>query len=75
MRQFSQIYNIVIALDYPQNFVSAQYLGTWNLTKFCICIDVDQIMLGLFASMLASMQQSYDPWLLLKLHFHSISYL
>ena len=37
-----------MALDACQNFVSAQCLkNEWNMTKFCICIDIDKIQVGI----------------------------
>ena len=38
-----------MALDSYENFVSAQYLRNelMNLTKFCICIDIDNVKVGI----------------------------
>ena len=44
--QIYQIYNTIMALYSSEKFVSAQYIknnNNWNLTKFCIHCDIDQI--------------------------------
>ena len=76
MCQFSQIYKTVMALGYCQNFVSAQYLVN-KLIEFdlvCICVDVDQIYVGIVTrQFLANLQHSYGPWLFSEFCFCSIS--
>ena len=47
--RFSQSHNRVMALEWCQNFVSSEYplnilkINWWNLTKFCMSIDTDNI--------------------------------
>ena len=37
-----------MALDLCQNFASAQYLkNEWSLTKFSICVEIDEINVGI----------------------------
>ena len=33
----------------------------YNLTNFCICINIDKIYVGFLCVILTNLQQSYDP--------------
>ena len=73
---FWSIFNRVMALDRHQNFVYAQYLVNWFVDfNQILCMhwywqDVD---LDDWTIFFIHFQQSYGPWLMLKLRLCSIS--
>ena len=76
MHQFSQIYNRVMALEYCQNFVSAQYHvnESMEIIRFYVCIDLKQILVGIVTRQFSQIYNSVMALDFLK-NFVSTQYL
>ena len=63
-------------IPYVTWFVPLNILRTnwWILTKFCICIDIDKIKVGIVTHQFSQIWKSYCHWLTSELRFWSISW-